>query len=293
MNALTALREQLAAQLCADPLLRLASAVAVFDPFWSAFDGDEIDEDTDGLHIALQVTRSTFPNIYTDAIEQMKRHATRIELDRFLCRAITAKGIPLDHLDMMVYGIPLEAFGVDLETPEFYDVHDDLLPILHLFGVDRSSGTGYTVDVAGSVYAVGRAIAASLLEQSDPALRQVGWAFAWLFSCSGNSLVDCTDEALAEIPPLSWSSEDVAYAVELIEETDGIMRDVRAGLETLKTSPDLIAVLERNIKRVTHEREKGKQHDRNFRLDWTGAVVGAERTTDADDRVLQFRCDAA
>ncbi|MDZ4771305.1 MAG: hypothetical protein SGJ24_19450, partial [Chloroflexota bacterium] len=113
------------------------------------------------------------------------------------------------------------------------------------------------------------------------------------FSCTGNSLVDYSDEALAEIPPLSWSADDIAFAVELIEEADGIMRDVQMGLDLLKTTPELMAAVERNITYLYRElKKKGKLDERTIRLEWTGTVGGADGTTVVDIGVLQLRCDA-
>lgn len=249
MNSLTSVFDQLAVALTADPLLLLASAVAAFDPFWNAFDGEDIDYDTDPLHIALQVTRGAFPDIYAEAVEQLRIGATYQELDRLLCTAISAKGIPLDDLEAIGWGIPLHAVGVDLADPEFYSVHSDLLPLLAPFGIDVPDGELFSADVPECVYPAGHAIAASLLEQTDPALRLVGWAFGWLFSCTGNSLIDYTDEALSEIPPLSWSAEDVAFAIELIEEAHGIMADALAGLKHLMASPDLVTAVKKDVAR--------------------------------------------
>lgn len=294
MNSLTNMFDQLAVSLTADPLLLLASAVAAFDPFWNAFEAEDIDYDTDPLHIALQVTRGAFPDIYAEAVERLRAGAAYQEIDRLLCKAISAKGIPLDDLDVIGWGVPLNAIGVDLEDPEFYAVHTDLLPILAPFGIDVPEGEMYSVDVPECVYPAGRAIAASLLEQTDPALRQVGWAFGWLFSCTGNSLIDYTDEALSEIPPLSWSTEDVAFAIELIEEADGILRDVQAGIDHLKQSSDLRAALERNVAHLYRElKQKGKLNERNPRLCWTSALCSADGATVPDFVVLQLRCDAA
>ncbi|MBN8640101.1 MAG: hypothetical protein J0M07_32615 [Anaerolineae bacterium] len=247
MNSLTSVFDQLAVALTADPLLLLASAVAAFDPFWNAFDEESIDYDAEPLHIAVQVTRGAFPDIYAEAVERLRAGAAYQEMDRLLCTAISAKGIPLDDLEAIGWGIPLHAVGVDLEDPEFYSVHSDLLPILAPFGIDIPEGEIYSVDVPECVYSVGHAIAASLLEQTDPALRQVGWAFGWLFSCTGNSLIDYTEETLAEIPPLSWSAEDVAFAIELIEEADGIMADALAGLKHLMASPDLVTAVKKDV----------------------------------------------
>jgi hypothetical protein len=270
VNAISATYQQLAVALTADPLLLLASAVATFDPFWAAFDEPDIDYETDPLTIALQVTRGAFPDIYAEAVERLRTGASYQEMDRLLCKAISAKGIPLDDLDVIGWGVPLNAIGVDLEDPEFYVVHADLLPILAPFGIDIPEGETYSIDIPDCVYRAGRALAASLLEQTDPALRQVGWLFSWLFSCSGDSLVDQTDESLAEIPPLSWSPDDIAFAIELIDEADGILRDVQAGIDHLKQSPEMRAALERNVRTLytVLARHNGHRDKTNVTLSW-------------------------
>ena len=293
MNAITAIYDHLAVALTTDPLLLLASAAATFDPFWDDFE-EEIDYETDPLTIALQVTRGAFPDLYADAIERLRAGAPYAELDRLLCGGISAKGIPLDDLETIGWGIPLVALGVDLEDPEFYAVHSDLLPILAPFGIDIPEGETYRIDVPEGIYQVGSAIARSLHEQADPALQQVGWLFGWLFSCTGNSLVDATDEMLSELQPLAWDPEDIAFAIEMIEEANGIMRDAMAGLEILKTTPDLKAALERHIATLSRElKQKGKLDERSIRLEWTGLSGGAERAAVADPELLLVRGDAA
>lgn len=293
MNAITAIYDHLAIALTADPLLLLAAAAATFDPFWDEFE-DDIDYDTDPLTIALQVTRGAFPDLYADAIERLRAGAPYAELDRLLCRGISAKGIPIDDLETIGWGIPLVALGIELEDPEFYTVHSDLLPILALFGIAIPAGESYHIDVPEAVRQVGNAIANSLHEQTDPALQQVSWLFGWLFSCTGNSLVDYSDEMLGEIPPLSWSKEDIAFAVEMIEEANGILCDAMAGLDVLKTMPDLMAALERHIATLSRElKQKGKLNEHAIRLEWTGPGGGAERTAVADTEFLLVRGDAA
>jgi hypothetical protein len=293
VNAISATYQQLAVALTADPLLLLASAVAAFDPFWAAFDEPDIDYETDPLTIALQVTRGAFPDIYAQAVERLRAGASYQEMDRLLCKAISAKGIPLEDLEAIGWGIPLNAVGVDLEDPEFYAVHTDLLPILAPFGIDIPEDETYSIDIPDCVYPAGHAIAASLHEQPDPALRQVGWLYAWLFGCSGNSLIDLTIEDLYELQPLSWSPDDIAFAVEMIEEVDGIMSDAMAGLKHLTASTDLLATLERNITHLYREfKQKGKLDER-IRLDWSRPDSGADRTAVAGAELLQLRRDAA
>ncbi|MBL8166362.1 MAG: hypothetical protein JNJ61_30535 [Anaerolineae bacterium] len=294
MNAISATYQQLAVALTADPLLLLAATVATFDPFWSAFDESDIDYETDPFTTALQVTRGAFPDIYAQAVERLRAGASYQEVDWLLCKAISAKGIPLDDLETIGWGIPLHAVGVDLEDPAFYAVHSDLLPLLVPFGISLPEGEVYSVDIPDAVYSAGRAIVASLTDQTEPALRQAGWAFAWIFSCTGNSLIDQTNESLADIPPLSWSAEDVAFAIELIEEADGILRDVQAGIDYLKQSLDLRAALERNGASLYRElKQKGKLNEWKTRLCWTSALSGADGIAVADPFVLQLRRDAA
>ena len=84
MKSLTSLFDQLAVALTADPLLLLASAVAAFDPFWNTFDEEAIDYDADPLHIALQVTRNAFPDIYAEAVEQLRAGASYQALERLV-----------------------------------------------------------------------------------------------------------------------------------------------------------------------------------------------------------------
>ncbi|MFZ2880443.1 MAG: hypothetical protein WA009_12955 [Phototrophicaceae bacterium] len=248
MNILTETTALLSAALTTDPLLLLASAVATFDPFWNV--GDEDEDEPDPLEVGLRVARGAFPDVYAEAVERMRQGATTAELDRLICSAISAKGIPLDDLYMMSWGVPLYAYGAELTEPEFYAAHPDLLPILALFGVAPPDGMAERVDVPERAYDIGRALALSLHEQNDPALRQVGWLLGWLFSCTGNSLVDCSDEALAEIEPLSWSSDDVAFAIEMIEEADEIMVDAMAGLDLLKSTPSITQSLVENVRRL-------------------------------------------
>ena len=294
MNPLMTMWEPLASALAADPLLLLASAVATFDPYWAAFEDEEIDYEDDSLTIALQVTRGAFPDLYALAVERLRAGATFAEMDRLLGSAISAKGIPLDDLDTIGWGVPLTAVGIDLEDPECYAAHDELLPILALFGIDFTDRETYRVEVPEAVYAAGRTIAASLLALAEAALQQVGWLFGWLFGCTGNSLIDWTDDTLSEIPPLSWSPDEIEFAIELIGEANTIMRDAQAGLAFLKSSPHLLAALERNIVYLYRElKQKGKLDERDAHVEWTGAVGSTDGTAVADAVVLQLRSNAA
>jgi hypothetical protein len=283
----------LAAAMLDDPLLALANAVAWLDPLWETSDDDVYDEG-DGVGLALCITRSAFPDIYAGAVERIRSGATEKELDSFICGEISQRGLPLDNLEFLGYGIPLTACGIELSDPDLYAARSDLLPLVDLFGIRPEPGH-YNVEVPDCAYTAGRIIADSLVKHEDERLKQVGWALAWLFSCSGNTLIDFDDESLAEIPPLTWDENDLAFAIELIEEANGIMGDVSAGLTLLEENPSFFAALEANVQRTykTIGKQKGKQNEPRIRLEWPPLIAGGDGTALADPELLQLRRDAA
>jgi hypothetical protein len=284
MNIMIETCRQLSEALISDPLLLLASAVATFDPYWNTHDEEDFNEDP--VHLALQVTRAAFPDVYAAAAELLREGTTNAEFDRLICGAITAKGIPLDDLTMISWGIPLMTVGVDLTEPEFYEAHGDLLWLLSLFGINAPNDNYSGGTVPEYAHDIGRALALSLHKQDDPALRQVGWLLGWLFSCTGNSLVDYTDEMLSELEPLSWSKDDVAFAIEMIAEADGIMADAMKGLAWLQQSPELQTALQRNTACVRQTGKKGVRGGKCIELEWPSAHSGTDGTSDVDTVVL-------
>jgi hypothetical protein len=293
MNELLDTFGLLAAAMLDDPLLALANAVCWLDPLWETSDDDVYDEG-DGVGLALCITRSAFPDIYAGAVERIRSGAAEKELDSFICGAISQRGIPLDNLEFLGYGIPLTACGIELSDPDLYAARADLLPLVELFGIRPEPGH-YNVEVPDCAYTAGQVIADSLMKQADEGLKQVGWALAWLFSCSGNTLIDFDDESMAEIPPLAWDENDLAFAIELIEEADGIMRDVTAGLTLLEANPSFFAALETNILRTykTIAKMKGKNDEPRIRLEWPPLITGGDGATVPDPEFLLVRCDAA
>lgn len=283
MNAVLDTYLGLSHALTSDPLLLLASAVATFDPLWAA--SDDLDGEDDPLDTTLRVVRRAFPDLYAEAVGVLWAGAAYRDLERLMCVGISAKGIPLDDLHWVGWGIPLTAHGIDLSDPDFYTLHPDLADALTPFGIFPSDED----DLPDAIYTVGCAIARSLSEQADPVLQQVGWLYGWLFSCTGNSLVDETDEMLCEIAPLSWSPDDIAFAVEIIAEADTILSDAHAGLEALQANPNLLTVLQDNIERL----RRGTRDGHPPVLEWPSAVSGAGRTAQPDPELLLVRSDAA
>jgi hypothetical protein len=294
MNDLLDVYQFLAAGLRNDPLLCLAQAVALLDPFWIETDSDEFSEDGT-LTVALHICRNCFPDIYAQAVEALHHGATYNDLDHLIGYEVSQRGLPLDGLEGMEYGIPLPAYGVTLDDPDFYTYHPDLLPIVEMFGIQPDS-EAYPIEVPEGVYAAGQRLFQSLLDNPDEQYRQVGYLLGWVCSCTQNSSIDFSWETLGEFQPLPWEPEDLAFAMEISREADEIMVAAQAGLKLLQSSPLLQQTLQGNIHTLfcflARQSKEKKKHD-DPRLHWPPLDGGLTGTTKPDARILQLRRPAA
>lgn len=293
MNAVVDLYSLLNEAVHTDPVLLLANAVTWLDPLWQ----DSLDE-AEGenvLHTALLITRAVFPKIYAGAIEQLRSGVTPAAVDHFICDAITEKGIPLDDLEYMSFGIPTPGMGVVLEDPDLYTQRPEVVPILKLFGIhpDLTPANTYSLDVPNDAYKAAQLLVESLKGQADLHWKQGGYSLGWLFGCSGNSLVDYDDETISEFQPLSWETEDITFAVEMFEEARGMLQDADEGIAWLIAQPDMMAALGKNIQRVYKAMQKGKKHEPHVEFIWPTAGDSDGRETSPDSELLQLRVDAA
>lgn len=269
MTDLFVLQTALAGAMNTDSVLCLAHAVAWLDPLRGNPDDMDMPESEDDMvFVALHILRRAFPDIYFDALQAIRHGASYQQLDHLICEAVQAQGIPLENLEWIGWGIPLPAYGAVLDDPDFYTAHPDVLPVLDCFGISPQPNP-YNIDILEVTYKVAERIANDLLKRED-AWRQVGWLLHWLFSQTGNSSVDWGYEAMAEVQPLSWEAQDIAFAREIIEEADGIMADALAGLAFISRQPDLMTALQNNVRRMYRaiERQKGKRNEPKVRLKW-------------------------
>lgn len=261
-----------------DPLLCLAHSVAWLDPLWRGYN-DDFEYDEDGiLSAALVVTRQSFPDLYVDAVDKIRQGASYAAVDQLICEGISATGIPLDNLEHLPYGIPLPAYGVMLDDPEFYALHPDILPVLECFGIVPEP-QNYQVDIPEPATTIAHIIADDLQKHPDEQYRQLSWLLQWLFSCSNNSLIDWDEETLYSIEPLAWEEDDLAFARVMIEEADEVMGEVLTGLVWLTSEPAILQALQDNIHRIYKTiQKKGKTDEPpNIRLKWPDPAICTER----------------
>lgn len=276
MNDFFTLHNALAHAINADSILCLAHAASWLDPLRG--DADDIDmpeSEDDNVYIALHILRRAFPDIYFDALQAIRSGASYQQIDHMVCDAIQKQGIPLDSIEWIGWGIPLPAYGVNLDDPDFYTTHPDVIPVLACFGISPEPNP-YNVVIPEVTYKAAEIIADDLLQQDNDHWRHVGWLLKYLMSSTGNSSCDLDHETMSEIQPFSWDTDDIAFAREIIEEADGIMSGVHAGLEWVNQNPAALKVLSRNIRKIYQT--KGQKNAR-YKLEWSCPTQRDERGT--------------
>ena len=243
------LLSHLAVQVRHDPVLALANVVVWLDPAWDA-DQNVFEDDSDEQ--AWWIVRQNFPSLYAEVIQLLRNGATRADIERRICTTLTQMGIEINELEEMAYGIPLTAVGVNISTLETYDTHPDLKAIVELFGIQPDENV-FGVVISDSVFQTGRRMVETLSHHAACEWRQVGMALAWVFSCSGNSLIDYDMDELYEMESLEWTQTDIAFAIEMIAEADRMMAEVVAGLVLLEKD-----AYRQDLKRMIR---KGMRHD--------------------------------
>ncbi len=283
MNEIMATYNILAEALHHDPLFCLANAVCWLDPCWLEAQEEEMAED-DHLMTALRVLRTAFPDVYVLAVEALRQGTSDSEIDHLISSEVTKRGLPLEHLEYLGYGIPMPAYGASLEDPDFYTHHPDVRPIIELFGIDIDADE-YSVDVPHCAYTAGQLIAESLEDDIDTRYRQLGRLMGWLFSCTENSSVDYNDDAMSDCQQLSWDKDDLEFALAIIQEADEMLSDALAGLALLNSDVPLRKALQKNIQRIyrilTKSPKRTSHHDYpRVRLVWPSLDVSPPGETE-------------
>jgi hypothetical protein len=296
MTTFLSYQSALAAAVDADPVLRLAHAAAWLDPLRGILDDDDIEataygEDPDAaVTMALHVTRRNFPEIYIDTLDALRTGQSYNAIDTLVCTAFNEKGIPLDSLEWLGWGIPLPAYGVELDDPEFWSLHPDATPVLACFGISPEPNP-YQIEVPDVAYRAAQRVETSLREQSDPTWQQVAELIGWIFGLCNNTVVSASPEIIADYQPLSWDPDDVEFAIEMIAEADDIMADALTALQVLNEHPTALQTLQTNVQKLYQQ--KGINSNDRPQLTWTRFSECDERAAEPQFELVLVRDDAA
>ncbi len=246
----------------AHPRLLLANTVAWLDPVGPV---DELDEPQydHGMGIyALAVVRKVFPDIYAKALEMME-HFSLDHITAEICTEITQKGIPVDGIEFLMYGIPIPAYGFDTDLSIYPNLH----PVLQALGLDPEEGE----EILTTPFFVACSRLAESLQEIEAAdWKNVYLFMRWVTSDSGNTTVDYAFEEM-DFNPLSWLiPEEVQLAIEIITEANSIMESVSKGIAFLNNNEQAMEAFTRNFKFAQATFLKGEEANgiTELELDW-------------------------
>jgi hypothetical protein len=274
-NDLQAAQAYLSAAMLRDPVLALANVVAWLNPLHfhqSGLVDDDIHygagAEDEFLNEALSICRHCFPEVYTQASQLIWQGADYDTLDRQICAGINRHLVaPLQELEAINEGVPIDARGVYLEEADFYDSHPDLAEVLAEFGIDA--------DTFDTEFSFAQSVAARLMRSLEKCkadtLSDLACLLGWLFCATGNTLVDYTNSDIWEngYEPVDWTLENVAFVNDMTLEAIGMVASAHDAVQTLKEDDELYQALRRNIKIVSEKlKQSGEEKARVGHLRW-------------------------
>jgi hypothetical protein len=303
--------------LQADPRLSLAQMTAWLDPL-RLIGPDLVDEvyydavhaeDPDALALyALSIARRCFPATYCQMARELHTSKSFNQVEKTFCAGIRRvyPDIQLNSLYDMVYGIPLPFMGLDVTSAEFITDHPDYATLLtDYFALTpkefpsthwRGPGSAIDDDQFDAIRPIAQRLITSLIAQDRQPYADLAFLLMYLFSCSGNSLVDfsANDYWESGFEPLPWEPEELKMASEACRELVIVLDAAERAMDDLVEDHELRQTLKTNIAALkAAEREKDVRD--NIALRWPerprsrGAQPGTPRETDPQSALVFLR----
>jgi len=300
------LMSHLGGLLRCDPALSLAQIAAWLDPLHFLpddllddllYDGRE-DFETLALH-ALVVARRCIPTLYTEMVAGVRSGWSAKQIEHHFCAGLKGR---YPHLDLyslydMLYGIPVTFVGLAVTSPEFLEQHPWLAEFLtEMFGLTPSTTMQWqsevlAIDEADYDHAVkvARPLVKSLIAQNTQPYADLAFLLMYLFSMTGNSLLDFTTDEYWDMgyEPLWWEPDNLTLAEEACQQVEVMLDAVFRALDTLQADRQLKQSLTNNIAAVQQAIERNEPH---AELDWSaGHPGGGAGDTTPDPQLLLLR----
>ncbi|MBN1121799.1 MAG: hypothetical protein JXJ17_12025 [Anaerolineae bacterium] len=296
-----------------DVRISLANTAAWLDPLRllepglieeAYFDG-AYEEDPDALAMyALSVARRCFPSVYCELVEGLRAGWDFRQIESAFCAGLRRAypHLELEALYDMVYGVPLPFVGLDVTSPEFLDDHPDYAALLaDTFDLHPVSTPAtrwrnpYAVINENNFDAqqpIARHVIKSLIAQDCQPCADLAFLLMFLFSCTGNSLLDFSANAYWEVgfEPLDWEPDALSMTDEACREMTIVLYAVGRSMQRLAEDDALSSALKTNIAAL-----KAAERIENVALNWpdghrSGSLEpGAPGETGPDSCLLFLR----
>lgn len=245
-----------------DPLLALSSAYAWLDPLAVPAILNDVEEEALAeceMSRAVLVLRDCFPETYIRVIGTVRHHHTWQSVQHLIISAVNQHilGPGIQTIEELGFYIPYESTAVALFDTTFDSYKDSfkqlVQDILGWFKVTYDAETGSLDEChyweAGTAAEV---LAISLRGLDNQHAADLAMLLEWVFSRTGNTLADCTDEELADsgLPYPEWSCSDIELHNEVQAEAYAIVEQAERGYQMITSCPDLIQCVIKNAQKT-------------------------------------------
>lgn len=221
--------------LVSDPVSSLALAATWLDPLH----GDYIDLDTyldlneDPVVATWQQAREHWPPLYADINERIWSNTGWNDLYNWLEGEVSIYlPAPIgDLIQMCGNSVPLSFYGCALYDDEMFWGSSRAEFVATLFGVEPNEEHRIANALA---FEAGKLLAEAAESFDDPQAKLLHW----LFSNSGNTLIDYTDEEVSEMGMQAVGWHDYDFACEIQQEADAYFDTAIDALKVLETDND-------------------------------------------------------
>lgn len=177
---------------------------------------------------------------------------------------------PLTELEEVNWGPPVHSLAYGDDVFGMMEAMVAGQEIINMTGIELPNAPGSEEKNTG-LRVIRRLVESLDTEDRESAHFEVGSALSWLYSISGNSVIDFDEEALQEIRGFSsqymdWSKETIAYLNEMNLEAREIFDAAQIGMELLLTDEAWREALLTNLRMA----RKGKKHE----LRWPDTTQG-------------------
>ncbi len=200
------------------------------------------------------------------------------DLERQICQGVSQHlAIGIEDIEQFKWGVPCEGLGIDLEGYDglpLDETYPRLRPVLDSLGFTNTSGEAeYTraCQIAGH-------LVKSLETYPEPSPHQdFANLLRWIFSSSGNTLVDNNSDMLYEsgLEPLEWTPDNVAFMNEVQAEAQQILDSAFRALDRLEQDAEWQTAFQANCHQLI------ERTSTRVSLTWP-AVAGGSATNAAD-----------
>lgn len=258
-----------------DATLSLALAAAWLDPLWLVdmapyYDQAEYEGDETALTLcSLDVARGCSPRTYVEALQGLRSGWSHGVFERAFWAALRRDypSLPSSPMADILYGIPLQFYGLSQTGSAFTSEHPELAAVLDRYFDLRPSPRGQPYSaIPERDFEAARSMAypiiRSLIAQDCQPYADLALLLLYLFSLTGNTLLDYADPDYWEAGDgaLWWEPDNLEMVEEAYRQAQVMLAAGKCAIAALDRRPDISEALLNNIAAARAAQERSDPH---------------------------------